>query len=165
MHGTVALTESLKPLIPRNAGGDGRIVILSSASGEMALKQTSGAAREKMAKAATADDIRDIATDFAQAVADNTYAGKGYSASMYGSSKLLEALYARVLQNDFQQQGKHGVVCTAAHPGSCMSKMNPRGRKSSEEGADTPTWLVLQPKDAVTPGGYYADRSERMLEI
>ena len=124
VHGTVALVESLKGMMPREDGGDGRVVVVSSASGEMALQSTGGAALQRMRTASTANDITDIASEFASSVADGSYKDKGYSASMYGTSKLLETLYAQVLQRDFEQRGKHNIIVTSAHPGElCSSRV------------------------------------------
>ena len=91
----------------------------------------------------------------------NISSGMGSLASMGGGSPAYRitktALNAmtKVLASEFQGTG---VLVNCCHPGWVRTDMGGRGAsKSIDEGADTPVWLALLPKDGPT-GGYFQDR-------
>ena len=66
--------------------------------------------------------------------------------------------YTRILQND--ERYKH-LLITACCPGWCQTDMSSnRGNKTAEEGAETPTWLALQPAGSKLQPGFYADKAQ-----
>ncbi len=92
----------------------------------------------------------------------NVSSGMGSLASMGGGSPAYRitktALNAmtKVLASEFQGTG---VLVNCCHPGWVRTDMGGRGAsKSIDEGADTPVWLALLPKDGPT-GGYFQDRN------
>ncbi len=91
----------------------------------------------------------------------NVSSGMGSLASMGGGSPAYRitktALNAmtKVLASEFRG---NGVLVNCCHPGWVRTDMGGRGAsKSIDEGADTPVWLALLPKDGPT-GGYFQDR-------
>ncbi|MCY4129055.1 MAG: SDR family oxidoreductase, partial [Gammaproteobacteria bacterium] len=91
----------------------------------------------------------------------NVSSGMGSLASMGGGSPAYRvtttALNAmtKVLASEFRGTG---VLVNCCHPGWVRTDMGGRGAsKSIDEGADTPVWLALLPKDGPT-GGYFQDR-------
>ena len=91
----------------------------------------------------------------------NVSSGMGSLASMGGGSPAYRitktALNAmtKVLASEFQGTG---VLVNCCHPGWVRTDMGGRGAsKSIDEGADTPVWLALLPKEGPT-GGYFQDR-------
>ena len=92
----------------------------------------------------------------------NVSSGMGALASMGGGSPAYRitktALNAmtKVLASEFHGTG---VLVNCCHPGWVRTDMGGRGAaKSIAEGADTPVWLALLPKDGPT-GGYFQDRN------
>ena len=91
----------------------------------------------------------------------NVSSGMGSLASMGGGSPAYRitktALNAmtKVLASEFRGTG---VLVNCCHPGWVRTDMGGRGAsKSIDEGADTPVWLALLPKNGPT-GGYFQDR-------
>ncbi len=91
----------------------------------------------------------------------NVSSGMGSLANMGGGSPAYRitktALNAmtKLLANEFRGTG---VLVNCCHPGWVRTDMGGRGAsKSIDEGADTPVWLALLPKDGPT-GGYFQDR-------
>ena len=91
----------------------------------------------------------------------NVSSGMGSLASMGGGSPAYRitktALNAmtKVLASEFRGTR---VLVNCCHPGWVRTDMGGRGAsKSIDEGADTPVWLALLPKDGPT-GGYFQDR-------
>ena len=91
----------------------------------------------------------------------NVSSGMGSLTSMGGGSPAYRitktALNAmtKVLASEFRGTG---VLVNCCHPGWVRTDMGGRGAsKSIDEGADTPVWLALLPKDGPT-GGYFQDR-------
>ncbi len=91
----------------------------------------------------------------------NLSSGMGSLASMGGGSPAYRitktALNAmtKVLASEFRGSG---VLVNCCHPGWVRTDMGGRGAsKSIDEGADTPVWLALLPKNGPT-GGYFQDR-------
>lgn len=75
---------------------------------------------------------------------------------MYGVSKTCEAAYTRILAKELASKG---VMVNACCPGACATELSSfRGFKSAAEGADTPVWLALMPKDEFVTGGFFTER-------
>ncbi len=92
----------------------------------------------------------------------NVSSGMGSLTNMGGGSPAYRitktALNAmtKVLASEFRGTG---VLVNCCHPGWVRTDMGGRGAsKSIDEGADTPVWLALLPKDGPT-GGYFQDRN------
>ena len=91
----------------------------------------------------------------------NVSSGMGSLANMGGGSPAYRitktALNAmtKILAHEFRGTG---VLVNCCHPGWVRTDMGGRGAsKSIDEGADTPVWLALLPKDGPT-GDYFQDR-------
>ena len=82
-------------------------------------------------------------------------AGMGGGSPAYRITKTALNAMTKVLASEFQGTG---VLVNCCHPGWVRTDMGGRGAsKSIDEGADTPVWLALLPKDGPT-GGYFQDR-------
>lgn len=82
-------------------------------------------------------------------------AGMGGGSPAYRITKTALNAMTKVLASEFRGTG---VLVNCCHPGWVRTDMGGRGAsKSIDEGADTPVWLALLPKDGPT-GGYFQDR-------
>ncbi|CAI7847156.1 unnamed protein product [Closterium sp. NIES-54] len=157
-RGTRAVCEALLPLLrPSKAGA--RIVNVGSSAGKLRIVSSALKARFT-SPTLTATNLDALAEEFITGISEGTYKGAGWPESMYGVSKLLENAYTRVLarQVEGRQEGEK-VFANACCPGWCATDMSSwRGRKTAEEGADTPVFLSLAPPEKVGTGQFYADR-------
>ncbi|CAI5467892.1 unnamed protein product [Closterium sp. Yama58-4] len=158
-RGTRAVCEALMPLLrPSKAGA--RVVNVGSSAGKLRIVSPALKARFTI-PTLTASDLDALAEEFIKGIEDGTYKGAGWPESMYGVSKLLENTYTRVLarQMEGRQEGEK-VFVNACCPGWCATDMSSwRGRKTAEEGADTPIFLSLVPPEKTGTRQFYADRA------
>jgi NAD(P)-dependent dehydrogenase (short-subunit alcohol dehydrogenase family) len=98
---------------------------------------------------------------FIAAVADGSYASKGWPRSTYGVSKAAEIAYTFALAKELAHEG---IEVQAVCPGYCSTSMSSfKGPRSAAKGAETPVWLALgSAADAATPltqrtGGFWYD--------
>eukprot|EP00227_Mantoniella_beaufortii_P014670 CAMPEP_0197579286 /NCGR_PEP_ID=MMETSP1326-20131121/3319_1 /TAXON_ID=1155430 /ORGANISM="Genus nov. species nov., Strain RCC2288" /LENGTH=291 /DNA_ID=CAMNT_0043142701 /DNA_START=54 /DNA_END=929 /DNA_ORIENTATION=+ len=155
--GTALVCERLTPLLLASAaatsGAKPRVVNVCSSAGKLAIIR-SEATRRRFEEAKTRADVTELMVDFVKAIQGGTHS-KLFCNSMYGVSKLGQAIYTRVLA---RQLGDRALV-SAVHPGYCASDMTSwRGTKSAADGADTPVWAALLPPDTAS-GQFYRDRT------
>ncbi|CAI5946348.1 unnamed protein product [Closterium sp. NIES-64] len=158
-QGTRAVCEALLPLLrPSKAGA--RIVNVGSSAGKLRIVSPALKTRFTSPTLTTAD-LDALAEEFVTGIKEGTYKGAGWPESMYGVSKLLENAYTRVLARQVEgRQGGEKVFVNACCPGWCATDMSSwRGRKTAEEGADTPIFLSLLPPEKAGTGQFYADRT------
>jgi len=153
--GSKLMCQHFLPIM--NPGG--RVVNVSSTAGALS-KIKSEELREKFLKPdLTIQELDGLLDLFVQSVKDDTYEKVGFPKSCYGMSKLGMSTFTRILQSD--EKYKH-LLINACCPGWCKTDMSSQtGMKTPEEGADTPTWLALQPSDSELPMGFYSDRTIR----
>ncbi|CAI5528118.1 unnamed protein product [Closterium sp. Naga37s-1] len=158
-QGTRAVCEALLPLLrPSKAGA--RIVNVGSSAGKLRIVSPALKTRCTSPTLTTAD-LDALAEEFVTGIKEGTYKGAGWPESMYGVSKLLENAYTRVLARQVEgRQGGEKVFVNACCPGWCATDMSSwRGRKTAEEGANTPIFLSLLPPEKAGTGQFYADRT------
>jgi carbonyl reductase 1 len=155
-RGTRALTDALLPLLASPA----RIVTVASMAGKRRLLAQAPELLARWDAAASADDVDALASEFVAAVASGDWRAKGWPPSMYGVSKLAEATYTRLLNEELKNAGKE-VTAVACCPGSVATDMSSfRGRKTPAEGADTPAWLALEAGGREVAGRFFSGREE-----
>lgn len=150
-HGTVAITEALKELVPPG----GRIINICSVAGKLSIIR-SPELRARFEQASSIKELDALAEKFVADVKAGRHSQEGWPASMYGVSKLLESMYTRVLA---QQLPK--VMVNAVHPGYCSTNMSSyRGPQPASDGADTPLWLAYLPQEQWVSSRFFSNRSE-----
>lgn len=158
-YGTARVTEALLPHLRAAAAADpaggARVVNVCSQAGR--LSQVSPALQARFQDAsATKESIAELADSFVAAVADGSYADKGWPRSMYGISKLAEIAltyaHSRMLLPE-------GIAVNAVCPGYCATDMSSfKGPRTPAQGAETPAWLALREgKPSDLTGGFWYD--------
>jgi NAD(P)-dependent dehydrogenase (short-subunit alcohol dehydrogenase family) len=152
-------------------GGEGQ------ASAELKRRFEQAGEMEGEDEAAADAALDALASEFEQAVADDTWRAKGWPASMYGVSKALENAYGRQLarRGRGQRQGSAAGAAAAAgalpcwaavnvHPGYISTSMSSyKGPLPPSRGADTPVWAAMLPSEEAlrASGSFYHDRALR----
>ena len=140
-YGTIELSEKMIPKINNN----GKIITVGSTSGKSEKLKS-----EKLQEAfrdpnITKEKLFDLAKQFYDSVADNTFEEKGWPRQGYAMSKLCINTYARILGQQKDILDKNIQVYVFC-PGWCRTDMaGDKAPKSAEEGADTCAYLADLP--------------------
>ena len=137
-YGTLTATESLLPLI-RDGG---RLVNVSSMVGHLNSKY-SAAIRSAFASSKRVDDVTKLMEDFTAAVKQGNEKEQGWPSAAYAVSKSGITGMTRAIAVQHKQQGGKVLVnsCCPGYVSTDMTKN--RGRKTVDEGAQTPVLLAL----------------------
>ncbi|EME41145.1 hypothetical protein DOTSEDRAFT_134932 [Dothistroma septosporum NZE10] len=138
--GTLEVCQSLLPLIKEN----GRLVNVSSMSGK--LNKYSDEIRNAFLSAAGKDvpAVTAIMQHFQKAVEAGKEKEEGFPSIAYGVSKAGETAYTKALAIEPSWKAK-GILINACCPGYVNTDMTKgRGRKTPDQGAQTPVMLALQ---------------------
>ena len=113
--GTALVCERLTPLLlasaAANSGAKARVVNVCSSAGKLAILR-SEATRRRFEEAKTRADVTTLMVDFVKAIQGGIH-GELFCNSMYGVSKLGQAIYTRILAREL---GDRALV-SAVHPG------------------------------------------------
>jgi carbonyl reductase 1 len=152
-EGTVALTQSLLPLL-RASTDSPRLVTVASMAGH--LNQLSPNLQAQFSSPSlTMDGLRSLVAKFMQDVATGTHRQEGWGNSNYGFSKL-----AVIAASTIWARENPGILVNACCPGYCDTDMTShRGTRSPADGARNATSLVELPDDGPS-GGFYKDMRE-----
>ncbi|KAH9599207.1 Short-chain dehydrogenase/reductase SDR [Trypanosoma melophagium] len=151
-YGTVAVCEAMLPLIKDG----GRLVNVSSSSGSLVhLSNKDLIAKWKGCN--SKDAIESLLNEFIELTKlKYNHLSAGWPDSAYGVSKLGVTTYTRVLGNLTPRV--HIFSCC---PGHCQTTMSTfTGKKTAEEGADTPVWLATSEEalHVIPQGGFATER-------
>lgn len=138
--GTLEICQSLLPLIREG----GRLVNVSSMSGK--LNKYSDEIREAFLAAAKKDvpAVTAIMQQFQKAVEAGQEKEEGFPSIAYGVSKAGETAYTKALALEGSWRKKN-ILINACCPGYVNTDMTKgRGRKTPDQGAQTPVMLALQ---------------------
>ncbi|KAL8914307.1 MAG: hypothetical protein Q9171_001027 [Xanthocarpia ochracea] len=137
-YGTLTATESLLPLI-RDGG---RLVNVSSMAGHLNSKY-SAAIRSAFASSKRVGDVTKLMEDFTAAVKQGNEKEQGWPSAAYAVSKSGITGMTRAIAVQHKQQGGKVLVnsCCPGYVSTDMTKN--RGRKTVDEGAQTPVLLAL----------------------
>ncbi len=137
-YGTLTATESLLPLI-RDGG---RLVNVSSMVGHLNSKY-SAAIRSAFASSKVVSDVTRLMEDFTAAVKQGNEKEQGWPSAAYAVSKSGITGMTRAIAVQHKQQGGKVLVnsCCPGYVSTDMTKN--RGRKTVDEGAQTPVLLAL----------------------
>jgi len=130
---------------------DGRIINVSSAAG--LLRNVSSDLQKKFQDPKlTIDQLTSLLEDFVSSVEDNTYEKKGWPRQAYAVSKIgttaLTKIYAHEQQN--KEKTDEPVLIRACHPGYVNTDMTSgKGHLTVDEGAETPVYLAVAPKEII----------------
>jgi len=141
-YGTVEFTEKMIEYIKDY----GKIITVGSSAGKLKILKS-----EKLVEAFTDPKITkpqlfDLAKQFADAVADDTYAQKGFPKQAYGMSKLCINTYVTSILSKQKEILEKNIQVYALCPGWCRTDMaGDKAPKSADDGADTPVYLINLP--------------------
>ncbi|KAL8916693.1 MAG: hypothetical protein Q9172_006185 [Xanthocarpia lactea] len=137
-YGTLTATESLLPLI-RDGG---RLVNVSSMVGHLNSKY-SAAIRSAFASFKVVGDVTKLMEDFTAAVKQGNEKEQGWPSAAYAVSKSGITGMTRAIAVQHKRQGGK-VLINSCCPGYVSTDMTKnRGRKTVDEGAQTPVVLAL----------------------
>eukprot|EP01065_Artemidia_motanka_P036354 TRINITY_DN44288_c0_g1_i1.p2 TRINITY_DN44288_c0_g1~~TRINITY_DN44288_c0_g1_i1.p2 ORF type:complete len:297 (+),score=114.22 TRINITY_DN44288_c0_g1_i1:65-892(+) len=155
--GTALVMRQLCPLM--RSGG--RVVNVGSMAGALG-KWSDERKAQILSPTLTIQQLDGIRDEFMAACEKGV--DDGFPPTTYGLSKALVHGLTRIYARDIGSVVKDpsDVCVNAVCPGWCKSDMAgwEKPPKTSEEGADTPTWAALLPPGAPT-GKFFSDRQER----
>lgn len=94
---------------------------------------------------------------FIENVRDGTHKANGWPNTTYGVSKIGLNAYTRILIREINK--KDGILVFSCCPGFCATDMSShKGIKTAAQGAETPVWLALQPKETTIEQAFYSEK-------
>ncbi|KNH04785.1 nadph-dependent carbonyl reductase family protein [Perkinsela sp. CCAP 1560/4] len=150
--GTLKVCEHFIPILKKNS--QGRIVNISSRMGSIHKVKDTEIRAHLLSPSLTIPKLNEIMEGFRSAAATGKHIAAGWPNSAYSVSKIGVTALSRILARENEE-----IKVVACCPGWCRTDMaGDSAPHSAEEGADTPTWLAVDP--AVRSGKFYADRKE-----
>jgi len=112
----------------------------------------------------TIDEVSTLMNTFIQDVKEDKYAERGWPKSAYRISKVgvnaLTSIYAKKFEEQDNNNNKKEVMVVSCCPGWVRTNLTGfMGRKTPEEGADTPVWLATDAYFVCGDGKCYEERS------
>lgn len=149
LHGTMALTDALTPVLAANA----RVVNVSSGMGELTCLAPALQARFRD-PTVDRDGLRALVRTFQAAVEKDTWEGEGWPGSAYRVSKVALNAYTRLLAREWDGTPRRvNSVC----PGWVRTRMGGRtAPRTVDEGARGIVWAATLGDDGPT-GGFFRD--------
>ncbi|OHE98385.1 carbonyl reductase [Colletotrichum orchidophilum] len=149
-YGTLEATRAWIPILKP----DGRIVNVASVSGS--LSSYSPEIKQRFRNAESVSDVTKLMKDFAAAVEEGTHEKQGWPSAAYAVSKAGEIGMTGAIAKELQREGRQLLV-NSCHPGYVVTDMTRgRGRKTPDEGAQTPVYLAIADIGRQS-GGYWSD--------
>lgn len=138
--GTLDVCEILFPILRDNA----RVVNVSSMASERAFVRLSEEWKKKFSNPElTMDTLRSHINEFIAAAREGKVEERGFPKTAYGMSKVGVTFMSILQQKSMDLQGR-GVIVNACCPGYVNTDMTSgHGHLTTDEGADTPTYLAL----------------------
>lgn len=154
--GTQWLTEEMLPLLRKSS--QGRIVNVASEAGHLRIFK-SPSLRSLMASASdtlTIQQLNDLMIEFIRCVESGESAEKGWPGTCYGTSKAAVIAMTQILAKQ-----EPTVLVNCCCPGYVKTDMSSRqGVKSPEDGAKTPVYLAMLPKESRLTGKFFSEERE-----
>ena len=151
--GAMNITDALLPRLRQH----GRIVMVSSGMGTLTHV---GPQLRKLFESPTLDrpTLVDLMQGFVRDVAAGVHEKNGWPSNAYSVSKVGLNALTRVLARELASDNRR-ILVNAACPGWVRTRMGGQGApRSPEQGARTPVWLALLPKDGPN-GGFFRDET------
>ncbi|XP_033639673.1 carbonyl reductase [NADPH] 1-like [Asterias rubens] len=156
-----ATIDACKILIPVIKPG-GRVVSVASFTGKMAFDKMSKENQDRLTATKTEEDVALLMKEFVEAANKGDHVSKGWPDWGYAMTKLgvIGAVKALAQKNQ-SENPKDDILIMACCPGYVDTDMTSnKGKKTPDEGADTPVYLaMLPPGSAGFNGNMYADRA------
>ncbi|XP_056021918.1 carbonyl reductase [NADPH] 1-like [Ostrea edulis] len=156
--GTLAVCEAMFPLLRPHA----RVVNVSSIFSTFTIKKCSNEVKEKfLNKKLTTKELSGLMNDFIQAAKNGNHTSKGYPDSAYGMSKVGVSALSEIQHRQLSADPREDVIVNACCPGFVDTDMSShKGRKTIDQGADTPVYLALLPPGSKSPAGNFVSERE-----
>lgn len=156
---TVDFTMEFLPLLAKDA----RVVQVSSLASFMALKKLGASLYAKFTSPLTLDEVRGLMEDFIRHTKSGDHEKFGWPSWPYHVSKLglTKASYAigEMIKSDPRR-----IVLNSCCPGYVATDLNShQGRKTVEEGADTPFYVATLPVGIAEPINQFVSEREVLL--
>lgn len=161
--GTLDVCKSLFPLLKPHA----RVVNVSSRATHMAASNCSDELKARFtAPDITVPEVEQLMAEYVSAAKKGDYEEKGWSDfdpdSSYCYSKLGVTLMSFAQQREFDKDPREDIIVNVCCPGYVDTDLNShKGRRTVDNGADTPIYLALLPQNITSPKGVFVgERNE-----
>jgi len=161
--GTLAVCQAFLPLMREG----GRVVTVASMAGHLSILPDARIRHEFASadRTLTIERLSQLMEQFVADVEECTstanapsqdwpHVRKGWPNSAYGMSKLGQVALTKICA---REAAPRHISFNCLCPGSVCTDMNPRGRLTPAQGADTAVWLACQPFSAAT-GHFFSER-------
>lgn len=149
-YSTLRICEILFPIMKSH----GRVVHLSSRVGVMAFNKSSEEIKNEFKNAKSVSEVKNLVGRFITAAEEGNHIIKGWPTMAYGISKLALTCVTRIQQRELENVGVEGILINSTCPGFVNTDMSShKGFLTPEEGAETPLYCALLPKNTKSPKG------------
>ncbi|XP_061163367.1 carbonyl reductase [NADPH] 1-like isoform X1 [Saccostrea echinata] len=155
--GTLTVSDALFPLLRPHA----RVVNMSSDACSFAIRKCSSEIQSKFLNTdITKEELTGLMNDFIQNAKTGDLENNGYVKSAYGMAKVGVTVLSQIQNRQLSADARKDIIVNACCPGHVITDMSSQtGRKTIDEGADTPIYLALLPEEIKSPAGdFVADR-------
>jgi len=150
---TLDACQVLFPLLRPHA----RVSNVSSFVSQMSLGKCSDAMKKRFTDPTIKmEELTSLIKEFISAAKDGSHQQKGFSNSAYGMSKVGVTVMSIIQQRELDEAGKDDIVVNACCPGYVDTDMTShKGKKTPDQGAETPVYLALLPPNIESPRGKF----------
>ncbi|XP_033126228.1 carbonyl reductase [NADPH] 3-like [Anneissia japonica] len=149
--GTLHACHALIPLIRSH----GRVCHVASMSGPMAFNKMNPKRQQTFRDAKTEDEVNKLMADFVESAEKGTLSEEGWPQTAYGVSKAGVVTLTRIQASAINaDSSRKDVLINCCCPGYVDTDMTShKGTKTIDEGAETPVYCVMIPKNSTGPQG------------
>ncbi|XP_060075210.1 carbonyl reductase [NADPH] 1-like [Ylistrum balloti] len=154
----VDVCDALFPLLRPHA----RVVNMSSMAAQWSIVKCSSdiQARFKDSTITTAQ-LKSLVQEFINAAQTGDHVKQGWADMAYGVSKIGMTVLTFIQHRALSQDGRPGIVINSCCPGYVQTDLTSgQGKKTPEQGADTPLYLALLPSNVTSPNGEFVSDRE-----
>ncbi|XP_076446834.1 carbonyl reductase [NADPH] 1-like [Babylonia areolata] len=158
---TVNVCNKLFPLLRPHA----RVSNVSSFVSNMGIKKCSKEIQARFKDPAlTIEGLQQLMNEFVSLAQTDSHQAAGWPDSAYGVSKIGVTVMSMVQQRQLDAAKKDDIIVNACCPGYVDTDMTShKGKKTIDQGAETPVMAALIPANAASPRGQFL--SEKKVEV
>lgn len=156
--GTLNVCEVLFPILRPHA----RVANVSSLVSISGIKKCSSDLRARLVDPnLSMDELKGLMQTFVEAAKKGTHQKEGWPNTAYGVSKIGVTAMSLIQQRELlKDSSRPDIIVNACCPGYVNTDMSShKGPKTIDQGADTPVYLAMLPRNTLSPkGDYVSDR-------
>ncbi|XP_033743359.1 carbonyl reductase [NADPH] 1-like [Pecten maximus] len=154
----VDVCDALFPLLRPHA----RVVNMSSMAAQWSIVKCSSDIQARFKDATiTTLQLKALVQEFIDAAQTGDHVSQGWADMAYGVSKIAMTILTFIQHRVLSQDSRPGIVINSCCPGYVQTDLTSnQGKKTPEQGADTPLYLSLLPPATTTPNGEFVSDRE-----